>query len=976
MLEINLLGRFEVHLDGKAVKLDSRPTQALLAYLVLQPATAQPRDKLAGVLWPDSAEENARSSLRHALWRLRKAIGDKYLQTDNSQITIVPGPGIRLDYSAFEADPRDQPVASLLSVVSTYHGELLPGFYEDWADLARNRIEAAFQTWIRTLLEKLIGAGRWEEVSEWSERWISFGHAPEPAFRALMQAHAARGDAAAIAATYQRCVEALSKEMGLHPSPETEALFNQLAGGERPFDTSDAGPSTALRQRRARHNLPASSTPFIGRQRDLDALEELIQQESVRLITLTGPGGIGKTRLALETAGLLVGSFEDGAWFVDLAPVGDPGLTISTIAATLGVTERGDQPIIDSLKSFLADRQLLLVLDNFEHLVRVAPAVSHLLAAAPAIKVLVTSRERLRLQGENDFPVSPLQVPDLSAASVDALHGFEAVRLFEDRAHAADRAFSLTDANAADIAQICRRLEGLPLAIELAAARIPLFTPNLLLERLETRLGTLTVGRRDAPARQQTMRSALEWSYSLLEEEERCLFNRLGIFTGGWMLEEARAVCQDGLPIDLVDGVSSLLDKSLIFRDNSTIGRFGMLEVLREFAMEKLRASDEYDDIAARHAKAFSRLAARGREAIEGPDYLPWITRLEVEHDNLRGALRWTGLGEKNLPLALRLVADTSSFWVLRGYLTEGYANTSTVLSRTGFDTDPLLLARATLAAAWLAYRLNHLDDARRLSMRGLELAQQIDDPILTGEALCQLGNVDTELGDYDSSPEKFRQAQALYRQASNLRGIAESDVNLAWVLIRTGDTEPAKPYLREAMKIFEEIGNQPGLGFALSALGEVCLRKGMLEEAQAHLRRSLEVRETLGDKWGMAATLGSLGWAWLLQGDPDEARLALTRSLSLRWEIGDIGGMAWCLEKLAEAADEAGETELAARLYGGAHALRDSVRSVIDPVDREAYGERLKRLRKTLGEAGFQDAWDEGASTPIRSLMESILQG
>ncbi len=974
MLRICLLGQFEVTLDGVPAEVDSRPVQTLLAYLALNSNSPQSRDRLAGILWPESEESNALANLRHALWRLRQAIGDDCLDVTNTTLQLDPKADWWLDVAQLEAAKGPaEGINELIRAVGLYRGHLLPGFYDEWVALERDRLEATFQGKIQALVGALTDSGRWDEVVDHSERWIALGASPEPAYRALMQAHAALGDAGAMANVYQRCREALMNDLGVEPSPETEALYARLAAGERPSIPLPVPPSKPTETSSPSTNLPAPTTPFFGRQSEIDELAAFLVSDSVRLVTLTGPGGIGKTRLALELGGRLRDAFPDGVWFVDLAPIHDPQLVVPTIASTLGVKEQADEAILDTLKNTLHHRRTLLLLDNFEHLVNASPTVSQLLASAPDLTILVTSRERLRLQGESDFPLAPMPIPEAQNLDVEGLRQVDIVRLFEDRARAVDRSFSLNPANAADVAQICRRLEGLPLAIELAAARTNLFSAKALLQRLETRLGALTGGRRDAPARQQTLRATLAWSYDLLTDDERRLFNRLAIFNRGWALEQAESVCQPDLGIDLFDGLASLLDKSLIARDESAAPRYAMLDTLREFAFENLQASGESDRMGSRHAHAYTELAEASIAPLEGSDTLAWIAQLEVEHDNFRAALQWTELGKRDLDLALRLVTAITPFWVLRGYLAEGYAHTMEVLARAGADTDPKLHAGAALAAAKLAYRQNNLDDCGRHYATSLELAEQSGDVLQTAEAMAGLGLVATEIGDYASAPDRFRRARELYRQGGDLAGLANANMNLAWAAIRTGTEMPsAEQHLKEALGQYEEIRHQSGQGFALSGLGEVYLRLGELEKARDLLTRSLRLRESLGDKWGTAATLGSLGWTQLLESDLPSAREAFKRSLDLRLEIGDKGGSAWCLEKLAETEVASGESEDAARLYGCASALRASIQSIVDPVDQPAYEARVEAIRSSLGESKFREAWEEGATSPIRALVQS----
>ncbi len=972
MLRIRLLGHFEVTLDGKPAEIDSRPVQALLAYLALNSSAPQPRERLAGILWPDSDHTNALANLRHALWRLRQVIGDECLDVSKTSLQLEPQADWWLDAAQLEkSSGPDVTVDELLQAADLYQGQLLPGFYDEWVLLERDRLDALFQRRTQSLIESMAEAGRWSEVIAQSERWIALGSSPEPAYRALMQAHAALGDAAAMANSYQRCRQALMDDLGVEPSPETEALYSRLAAGDRPAAPKSEPPPPEPEASQPMSNLPASTTPFFGRRAEIDELAEQLLGGSARLVTLTGPGGIGKTRLALEAAVRLQDEFPDGVWFIDLAPIRDPDLVVPAIAAAMGVTERADRSALDTLKQALSDRVVLLLLDNFEHLILASPMVSQILASAPRLKVIVTSRERLRIQAEHDFPLLPLPVPKSTSLNPETLRRIETVLLFEDRARAVDRSFDITPANAADVAQICQRLEGLPLAIELAAARVNLFPPKALLQRLETRLEALTGGRRDAPERQQTLRATLTWSYELLSPDERRLFDRLAIFRRGWALEQAEAVCQPELGMDLFDGLASLLDKSLITRDQANEPRYGMLETLREFALENLEASGESDTIGSRHAHVYADLADSSTEALEGAGTIPWIARLEVEHDNLRAAILWTELGQRDLDLALRLVVAMTRFWVLRGYLEEGYTAATAVLRRAGPDTEPILHAGATLAAARLAYRQNNLDESGRHFAVALDLAHVTGNPLQIAEAEEGIGLVATEVGDYATAPTHFKRAQDLYRQAGDVGGVANASMNLGWAAIRTGTDMPsAELYLAEALEMYEQIGRQSGMGFALSGLGEVYLRQGQVGRAQEFLNRSLEIRRRLGDKWGMAATLGSIAWANILEDDLEQARHVLKESLFIRQEIGDKGGSAWCLEKLAEIADATGGTEDSVRLYGFAHALRESIQSVVDPVDQPAYEERLETLRSSLGAERFDALWESGASASISDLV------
>jgi predicted ATPase len=425
-----------------------------------------------------------------------------------------------------------------------------------------------------------------------------------------------------------------------------------------------------------RNNLPPQSTPLVGREREVREVCERLRQEDMRLLTLTGPGGTGKTRLALQAAADLLDAYRDGVFFVSLATVTDPDLFFKEIAGALDLRESGDVPLKDLLKEYVGRRDLLLVLDNFEQLLSAVPLVGELLSAAPRLKVLAASRIPLGIYGEHEYAVPPLAVPDPERLpGLEDLSQYEAVRLFIERAEAAKAGFEITSENASAVAEICARLDGLPLAIELAAARVKLLPPRAMLGRLGRRLKLLTGGARDLPERQRTLRGAIEWSHTLLDEGEKTLFYRMAVFSGGRTLEAVEAVCdaQGDLPIDALEGVSSLLDKSLLRQEEGPNGepRFIMLETIHEYARERLQESGEAEEIGRAHAGYFLALAEEAELELTGSDQAEWLERLEVEHDNMRTALRWSLEGE-DPGLGLGLASALAHFWLVRGFWSEG----------------------------------------------------------------------------------------------------------------------------------------------------------------------------------------------------------------------------------------------------------------------------------------------------------------
>ncbi|MBI5669538.1 MAG: tetratricopeptide repeat protein [Chloroflexi bacterium] len=761
-------------------------------------------------------------------------------------------------------------------------------------------------------------------------------------------------------------------------------IYNKLGVRSRTQATAQAQltsllsptPETPTAPPAPKHNLPAQVTSFIGREYELAAIKHLL--ETSRLVTLTGPPGTGKTRLALQAGADCLNTFQDGVFFVSLAPIQDPAMVVKSIALALGVSEPGGDSLLNALKNWLRDKHLLLTLDNFEHLLPAAPLVAELLAAAPRLVVLATSREALRLYGEHEFPVPPLRLPDLKQPLAPAtVQGYEAVELFTQRAQAASPAFALTEENAASIATICVHLDGLPLAIELAAARTKLYAPQTLLVRLGSRLEALAEGPRDVPARQRTLRDTLAWSYDLLDADEKTLFARLGIFAGGCTLESVQAVCGADLSLDVVAGIESLLNKNLLRQERGFDGepRFIMLETMREYALEKLRDSGEIDCISQRHTQHFLELAEKSFPELYGPDQSWWLSRLDAEQDNFRAALRWSLTQDDPDQTSLRFIGFLSRrFWEMRGYLSEGRAWLAKALTLKHAAARTKARANALLGTSELAYMQCDYAVTRELSEEALMIYRELGDRLNTASALLSLGNVATEIGDYDTAPGLFQEAYTIMREIGNVRGCGRCLIMLGWCELRPGNYDQARVWLEEAQMIFQQIDDKRSLGLTYSGLGEVALRQGRLDEARDLLEKSLALRRELGEKWGLGTSLGSLGWLAMRQGDFERAAAVLGDSVKVRQEIGDIGGIAWCLEKLAEMAHTQGDPARAVRLYGAAAALRKSVNSVIDPADQPAYEQIIHQLRAAFDPAVFDALWAEGGTMPVEQVVQYAL--
>ena len=725
------------------------------------------------------------------------------------------------------------------------------------------------------------------------------------------------------------------------------------------------------------NNLPVQLTSFIGREKELRDLSELLQ--STRLITLTGPGGSGKTRLAIQVASETVEHFRNGVFFVALAPLTDPKLLSFTIAQSLGIKETAGKSMTQSLRDYLQSKSLLLVLDNFEQVISAAPIVAELLSTCSELSALVTSREGLRIGGEREYPVPSLPVPSLTQLpSPDSLSQYAAVALFIQRAKAVKPSFQLTKETAPAVAEICHRLDGLPLAIELAAARIRLFAPSAMLDRLEHRLEFLSGGNRDLPARQQTLRNAIAWSYDLLNENEQSLFRRLSIFNGGCMIDAVEALAEHPVArISILDELASLLDKSLLREIDDLQGnpRFVMLGLLREFGLEQLAASGEQEGIRRWHATFYLLLAEQAESKLESAEQLEWVDRMEQEHDNLRSALEWSRTAKNAWDICLRLASTLGLFWEVRGYFTEGRERLATILAMEPAQGRTPARARLLARAAELAYRQSDYAATVALAGESLEIYRDVEDHQGMASMLIKLGNAATEAGDYGNASACLEEALSLWRELDDRHGIARASISLGFIAMRQGNYQLASARLEEALSISRELGDARSMGFELSGLGEVALRQGEYDRATQLLEESLVMRRQLGNKWGIGVSLGSLGWVALRQEDWDRAVARLSESLELRNEIGDKGGIAWCLERLAEIAISQQQPEKAVRLLSAAATLRISIGSVVDPVDQAGYQKQLSALRTQLGIPRFGKFWDEGRELTLEQAIEHALE-
>jgi predicted ATPase/class 3 adenylate cyclase len=772
------------------------------------------------------------------------------------------------------------------------------------------------------------------------------------------------------------------------------------------------------------NNLPGQLTPLIGRANEVALVQNLLQREEVRLLTLTGPGGIGKTRLGLQVAAELSDRFADGVFFVNLAPISDSTFVVPTIAQTLDIREVTGQPLLEHVKQELQHKHMLLLLDNVEQVVSAGVQIVDVLAACPQLKILVTSREVLHVHAEHEFPLPPLALPDPGhLPDLTALSHYAAVALFLQRAQAVKPDFQITNANAGAIAEICVRLDGLPLAIELAAARMKLFPPKALLARLDQRLSVLTGTSRDVPTRQQTLRNTISWSYNLLDTAEQRLFRRLSVFVGGCTLEAVEAVCADasdgGEAGQVVDRVASLIDKSLLQQteQEGEEPRLLMLETIREYGLEVLAASGEMEITRRAHALYYLRLSEEAEPELAGPRQAIWLERLEREHENLRAVMQWSleqAEGERGeartREIALRLGGALRQFWYMRCYFSEGRDFLERALLRSD-GVAASVRAKALFAATRLNVSLDYLDRAEVLCEESLALYRELGDTAGIASSLHLLAAIAWGRGNLAMARSQEEESLALFRELGDKRSVDYALVYLGNLAIDQGEYVRARSLLEDSLEMNKELGDTTSIADSLFNLARLCyLSQGDLTQAHTWLEESLALYRELGDKESIAYYLYLSGLLALGEGETALAYSQVEQAVALFKEMrhqhdttvslyalaqvvaalgddarsqslyeegiavarktGNRQTVAFGLQGLARVVAVQGELSWAARLWGAAETLRETSGAPIPPVERSAYESSVTAARAQLGEKPFATAWAEGRlMTPEQAL-------
>jgi predicted ATPase/DNA-binding SARP family transcriptional activator/DNA-binding CsgD family transcriptional regulator/Tfp pilus assembly protein PilF len=986
-VRINLLGGFQVSVDSRTIEESAwrlRKAASLVKLLALSPGHSLHREQIMDLLWPDLGRRAASNNLRVVIHAARRALGPNpnaashYLALQGERIALCPGEQFWVDVEAFEEAAatarRSRELAAHRTALDLYAGDLLPeDRYEEWAEEHRRQLQETYLSLLLGLARLREERGEYDLAAGALRSVVAQESANEESHASLMRLYALLGRRGEAMAQYGRLREVLSEKLGAEPSSATRRLRDEIAAGRLPPTHLAATPPEEPSDP-SKHNLPAPRTSFVGREREMLEVKRALAM--TRLLTLVGSGGSGKTRLALEVARDLVGTYPDGVWVVELAPLSEGTLVPQVVAESLGVQEQPNRPLLESLLNDLGAKETLLVLDNCEHLIDAAARLTDtLLDSCSRLRVLATSREPLGVMGELGWLVPSLSVPDAQQSlTIEELKGYESARLFADRASNRHPGFELTSENATAVAQVCAKLDGIPLAIELAAATIGMLSAEQISERLGHSLKLLTGGDRTADHRHQTLRAALDWSYELLSESEQVLFRRLGAFAGGFTLEAAESVGAGGgiEEEDILDLLSKLVDKSLVVAEVNweTGARYRLLEPVRQYAREKLRVSGEAEAVGRRHAEFFLTLAEGAEMELSGPRQAEWLDRLETEHDNLRAALSWAL--EREMDLGPRIAGALCRFWHTRGYFSEGRRYLE-VAARSGVVPAPVR-AKALDGLGWIAEPQGDYERAREAYEESLELYRSSNDKSGVANALGDLGSLALDSGDYARATSLLEESLILHRELGSKEEVVGVLNGLGVLASAKGDREQSISFFREALALSRESGSVRMNAVSLGNLGITMLVHGDTEQATVLLEESLELFQEIGDSSNIAIGLMYSALAALAQGDHERVKALSKESLKLLQKAEDKQHIPDCLEIMAGGAGAQGRAQRAARLWGAAEAMREDIGVPLQPEDRKLLDPYLGTARSSLGEVAWRATLAQGrAMVPEQAIKYAL---
>jgi predicted ATPase/DNA-binding SARP family transcriptional activator len=1048
-LRIKLFGNFEAWLNDEVIPAKSWPqrkTQMLLKILLSQRGQVFTQDQLIDMLFADQALDSAKRNLTKRLSELRNILEPDRGRGVASQFITRIGEGYCLDadapcwvdVEAFETaldaarrheDDGDwtQALAAYRQADDLYRGELLSeDRYEEWTIQLRDHWHERHLSGLEQLAECHARRGKFNLAIEQAERALQLDGNRERPYRQLMIYYWREGEQSKVHQTYQKCVEVF-EELGVDASSETHTLYQNIQDGNvadleaaypqiesaptpkqsTPTSTDVPSPQPSIDRP---NNLPRQLTSFIGRESDLSEVKERLPQTG--LLTLTGMGGTGKTRLALKAASEILDNYPDGVWFVDLAPLSDADLVLQTVAAAMSVAETSGIALEKTLIEVLQPKQVLLVFDNCEHVLSACAAlIETLLQQCPDLSILATSREPLNIVGEFTWPVMPLSVPEINHADPLAqLDQSEAAQLFLDRVRAIRPQFELSQENASAVLSVCQQLDGIPLALELAAARVRALPISKLAERLEDRFRLLTAGSRTALPRQQTLKAALDWSYELLSMPEKQLLNRLSIFSGGWSLEAAEAVCGDTEDFDVFELLSALVQKSLVeMHEQATDVRYRLLETVKQYGWERLAAEREVDAHWEKHSQHYFSLAEVALPELTGADQGQWLNKLALEHGNIRAAMEWFWAMEQSEKL-MNLCANLGQFWELHGHYSEGRRWLDRALTHK--DTASNIVQANTLRwAGTLADDQGDYAVAREFLTDSQGIFQQLGDK--TGEAtvLRMLGQVLRNEGSFDRSREVFEASLEMHRELGNLNemgvlhrnlgnvafdqgndpvakvhyedslklhretgdkiGISHALNNLGIMKFQAQDMDGAKDSYEECIEIYEELGSENSVATTLNNLGIVYFRKKEFDKAREIYSRSVAINQSLGEKITLNRTLYNLGNVELFDGNFQQALDFFKQSIDICMEIKNSQFLAFNFAALSNYHHDQGREQIAIQLQGRVRALLDDSGAAISTFEQARVDESAEEMMQDLGQDAYQKEFSVGYEMSTEQAIE-----
>jgi predicted ATPase/DNA-binding SARP family transcriptional activator len=1019
---LHLLGPPGLELNNAPIIADRRKTLALLAYLAVN-RWPHHRDHISALLWPDYDQPKAYTNLRHILWEVQQLIGEGWIAAQRDTIGLIaddysssqPGRVVRVDVARFKSlitegrshAQRDVSlrIPLLSEAVKLYRNHFLTGFslkqspvFNEWVVAESDELRHQLASALTMLTEDHYALGQAETAIPYAQRLVALDPFNESSHRQLMQIYIQAGQNGAALKQYQICEQIMRKELGVDPQPETRALYKQIRKGE-------IKPIQPIKQKEVSappHNLPYQISTFIGRERELDEVTHLIAAH--RLVTLVGTGGIGKTRLSLKVGERLLREYADGIWLIELASLSDPALVPQTVAKLFQLLEKSGESLTEKLIRVMRPKSMLLILDNCEHVLDAcAQLADTLLRSCPNLKILTSSREPLGITGESQYHVPSLALPDLQQI-LEKLLDYESVELFEERARLVQENFSLTMENAASIAQICHRLDGIPLAIELAAARVNSLSTQQIASRLDERFNLLTGGSRTALPRHQTLRASIDWSWDLLSEAEQVLMQRLSVFTDGWTLTAAEAVCAgNGIERQQVlDLMNELVAKSLVIAEEQIQKpRYRLLETTRQYAQEKLIEANESELFRDHHLDFFLTFATATEPRLHGPEQVYWLDQLETENNNLRAALSWAI--KHNIEIGLLLANALGWFWYVRGYLSEGIEVLDVLLSHSTARTQQQ--ARALWVRSTLAITKTDFESAYHSAVASLNLSQELGNPRDIAYALSMCGlsafysGKDVQLaiewldqavdlgsrlgeegewmlagamfflgdfysqgaGDYIRAAPFYETSLATYRKLGDKWGIAHTLLSMGNIYLRQGDYVRAAQIDEEALALFRESGDKSGVAYTLGDMVSAASLRGDYQEAHALAEERLEWSRDMGGGLQIAWSLRQLGRILIQRNELGRADSLLHESLGIFRQQGDSTDITHCVLRIADLALAQGRLERAARLYGACQNLSELHQTELHSYDRQESERNLAMLRNMLDEAQFASIWTQG---------------